>query len=320
MLDFGLFVFIDFQNVKQVIVVGEVVVIVVLLRLWCFVFMLEQYVVYWFVYVQLLLLLIWIMCIDIKISGGVLKWVVSNVLYVKFGDIYDLQIVSQDLFGFMMGGNFESVMQQIVSCGDDNVFEIDVCEKYWGFNFLLFGFGMLSSLIDEGGFCLYVGYWWLWFMELGFEFCVDMMIGSDLQLVCVELCQLLLVVYGVYLLLYVEYQCCYVNLYDNSNDVKLNQYLMQMVCVGFDFGLLIGCFGDFWIGFGYVIGYGLLNYNLLFLVDDGSSLMLLWLSFMLQVFIVCVWFVIDQFDDLMFLCYGYYIEFCVECLLLLYNS
>ncbi|MCM3351991.1 hypothetical protein M3616_22800, partial [Bacillus velezensis] len=146
--DLGSLAFTDFQNAKQAIAAGEAAATAALPRLRRFALTPEQYAAYRSAHAQPLPPPIRITRIDIKTSGGVPQRVVSNALHVNPGDIYDPQTVSQDLLGLSTVGNFESVTQQIVSRGDDNVLEIDAREKYWGPNFLLFGLGMSSSSTD----------------------------------------------------------------------------------------------------------------------------------------------------------------------------
>ena len=112
------------------------------------------------------------------------------------------------------------------------------------------------------------------------EFRADTTIGSDLQSARIEFRQPLSMAYGVYLSPYAEYQRRYANLYDDTGDVKITQYLMQTARAGPDLGLPIGRLGDFRIGLGYVTGHGSPTYNLPF--DDGSGRSLLWPSFTSQ--------------------------------------
>ncbi|CAM2186184.1 patatin-like phospholipase family protein [Burkholderia orbicola] len=308
--DLGSLAFTDFQNAKQAIAAGAAAATAALPKLRRFALTPEQYAAYRSSHAQPLPPPIRITRIDIKTSGGVPKRVVSNALHVKPGDIYDPKTVSQDLLGLTTGGNFESVTQQIVSRGDDNVLEIDAREKYWGPNFLLFGLGMSSSSTDEGGFRLHVGYRRPWLTESGLEFRADTTIGSDLQSARVELRQPLSTAYGVYLSPYAEYQRRYANLYDDSGDVKITQYLMQTARAGIDLGLPIARLGDFRIGLGYVTGHGSPTYNLPF--DDGSGQALLWPSFTSQALIARARLVIDQLDDPMFPRKGYFGELRVE--------
>ncbi len=278
--DLGSLAFTDFQNAKQAIAAGAAAATAALPKLKRFALTPEQYAAYRSAHAQPLPPPIRITRIDIKTSGGVPKRVVSNALHVKPGDTYDPDTVSQDLLGLTTGGNFESVAQQIVSHGNENVLEIDAREKYWGPNFLLFGLGMSSSSTDEGGFRLHVGYRRPWLTESGLEFRADTTIGSDLQSARIEFRQPLSMAYGVYLSPYAEYQRRYANLYDDSGDVKITQYLMQTARAGLDFGLPIGRLGDFRIGLGYVTGHGSPTYNLPF--DDGNGQTLLWPSFTSQ--------------------------------------
>ncbi|HHL4082803.1 patatin-like phospholipase family protein [Burkholderia sola] len=310
--DLGALAFTDFQNAKQAIAAGEIAATAALPKLRRFALTPEQYAAYRSAHAQPLPPPIRITRIDIKTSGGVPKRVVSNALHVKPGDIYDPKTVSQDLLGLTTGGNFESVTQQIVSRGDDNVLEIDAREKYWGPNFLLFGLGMSSSSTDEGGFRLHVGYRRPWLTESGLEFRADTTIGSDLQSARVELRQPLSTAYGVYLSPYAEYQRRYANLYDDSGDVKITQYLMQTARAGIDLGLPIARLGDFRVGLGYVTGHGSPTYNLPFPADDGSGQSLLWPSFTSQALIARARLVIDQLDDPMFPRKGYFGELRVE--------
>ncbi|WP_060127977.1 patatin-like phospholipase family protein [Burkholderia territorii] len=317
--DLGSLAFTDFQNAKQAIAAGAAAATAALPRLRHFALTPEQYAAYRSAHAQPLPPPIRITRVDIKTTGGVPKRVVSDALHVRPGDIYDPATVSQDLLGLTTGGNFESVTQQIVSHGDENVLEIDAREKYWGPNFLLFGVGMSSSSTDEGGFRLHVGYRRPWLTESGLEFRADTTIGSDLQSARVELRQPLPAAYGFYISPYAEYQRRYVNVYDDSGEVKLNQYLMQTARTGLDFGLPIARLGDFRMGIGYATGHGSPNYNLPFPFDDGSST-LMWPSFTSQALTARARLVIDQLDDPMFPRRGYYGEFRVERSLWSHNS
>ncbi|UXU91660.1 patatin-like phospholipase family protein [Burkholderia sp. S-53] len=301
--------FTDFQNARQAISAGEAAATAALPRLKRYALTPEEYAAYRSAHAQPLPPPVRITRIEIKTSGGVPKRVVSDALHVKPGDLYDPQTVSQDLLGLTTGGNFESVTQQIVSHGDDNVLEINAREKYWGPNFLLFGLGMSSSSTDEGGFRLHVGYRRPWLTESGLEFRADTTIGSDLQSARVELRQPLPMAYGVYISPYAEYQRRYANLYDQSGNVKMAQYLMQTARAGVDLGLPIARLGDFRIGLGYVTGHGSPTYNVP-LDDSGQAL--LWPSFSAQALTARARLVIDQLDDPMFPRKGYYAEFRVE--------
>jgi len=317
--DLGALAFTDFQNAKQAIAAGAAAATAALPQLRHFALTPEQYAAYRSAHAQPLPLPIRITRIEIKTTGGVPKRVVSDALHVKPGDTYDPATVSQDLLGLTTGGNFESVTQQIVSHGDDNVLEIDAREKYWGPNFLLFGVGMSSSSTDEGGFRLHVGYRRPWLTESGLEFRADTTVGSDLQSVRVELRQPLPAAYGLYISPYAEYQRRYVNLYDDSGEVKLNQYVMQTTRAGLDFGLPIGRLGDFRMGIGYATGHGSPNYNLPIPSDEGTSA-LFWPSFSSQALTARARLVIDQLDDPMFPRKGYFGEFRVERSLWSHNS
>ncbi|MGS0893851.1 patatin-like phospholipase family protein [Burkholderia stagnalis] len=309
--------FTDFQNARQAISAGEAAAIAALPRLKRYALSPEDYAAYRSAHAQPLPPPIRITRVEIKTSGGVPKRVVSDALHVKPGDLYDPQTVSQDLLGLTTGGNFESVTQQVVSHGDDNVLEIDAREKYWGPNFLLFGLGMSSSSTDEGGFRLHVGYRRPWLTESGLEFRADTTLGSDLQSARVELRQPLSMAYGVYLSPYAEYQRRYANLYDNSGDVKITQYLMQTARAGIDLGLPIARLGDFRIGLGYATGHGSPTYNLP-LDENGQAL--LWPSFTSRALTARARLVIDQLDDPMFPRKGYYTELRVERSLISRNS
>lgn len=302
--------FTDFQNARQAISAGEAAATAALPRLKRYALTPEEYAAYRSAHAQPLPPPVRITRIEIKTSGGVPKRVVSDALHVKPGDLYDPQTVSQDLLGLTTGGNFESVTQQIVSHGDENVLEINAREKYWGPNFLLFGLGMSSSSTDEGGFRLHVGYRRPWLTESGLEFRADTTIGSDLQSARVELRQPLPMAYGVYISPYAEYQRRYANLYDDTGNVKVTQYLMQTARAGVDLGLPIARLGDFRIGLGYVTGHGSPTYNLPF--DDGDGQALLWPSFTSQALTARARLVIDQLDDPMFPRRGYYTELRVE--------
>ena len=90
---------------------------------------------------------------------------------------------------------------------------------------------MSSSSTDEGGFRLRrlpaaVAH------RIRPEFRADTTIGSDLQSARIEFRQPLSMAYGVYLSPYAEYQRRYANLYDDTGDVKITQYLMQTARAG----------------------------------------------------------------------------------------
>ena len=142
------------------------------------------------------------------------------------------------------------------------------------------------------------------------EFRADTTIGSDLQSARIEFRQPLSMAYGVYLSPYAEYQRRYANLYDDTGDVKITQYLMQTARAGADLGLPIGRLGDFRIGLGYVTGHGSPTYNLPF--DDGSGRSLLWPSFTSQALTARARLVIDQLDDPLFPRKGYFTELRIE--------
>ena len=307
--DLGSLAFTDFQNAKQAIAAGAAAATAALPKLKRFALTPEQYAAYQSAHAQPLPPPIRITRIDIKTTGGVPKQVVSNALHVKPGDTYDPNTVSQDLLGLTTGGNFESVTQQIVSHGDENVLEIDAREKYWG-RISCCSAGMSSSSTDEGGFRLHVGYRRPWLTESGAEFRADTTIGSDLQSARIEFRQPLSMAYGVYLSPYAEYQRRYANLYDDTGDVKITQYLMQTARAGPDLGLPIGRLGDFRIGLGYVTGHGSPTYNLPF--DDGSGRSLLWPSFTSQALTARARLVIDQLDDPLFPRKGYFTELRIE--------
>ncbi|MBR8058922.1 patatin-like phospholipase family protein [Burkholderia dolosa] len=317
--DLGSLAFTDFQNASQAISAGAAAAIAALPKLKRYALTPEQYAEYRAAHAQPLPPPIRITRIDIRTTGGVPKRVVSDALHVKPGDIYDPKTVSQDLLALTTGGNFESVTQQIVSRGNDNVLEIDAREKYWGPNFLLFGVGMSSSSTDEGGFRLHIGYRRPWLTESGLEFRADTTIGSDLQSARVELRQPLSTAYGYYIAPYAEYRRRYANLYDDSGDVKLTQYLMQTARAGIDFGLPIGRLGNFRVGLGYTNGHGSPMYNVP-LGFDNSPPSLLWPSFTSEALTARGQLVIDQLDDPMFPRKGYYTEFRVERSLLSHNS
>ncbi|WP_341772150.1 POTRA domain-containing protein, partial [Burkholderia gladioli] len=135
--DLGSLAFTDFQNARQAIAAGAAAATAALPRLKRFALTPEQYAAYRSAHAQPLPPPIRITRIEIKTSGGIPKRVVSDALHVKPGDTYDPATVSQDLLGLTTGGNFESVTQQIVNHGDENVLVIDAREKYWGPNFLL---------------------------------------------------------------------------------------------------------------------------------------------------------------------------------------
>ncbi|AOK20280.1 patatin [Burkholderia cepacia] len=313
--DLGSLAFTDFQNAKQAIAAGAAAATAALPKLQRFALTPEQYAAYRSAHAQPLPPPIRITRIEIKTSGGVPKRVVSNALHVKPGDTYDPNTVSQDLLGLTTGGNFESVTQQIVSHGDENVLEIDAREKYWGPNFLLFGLGMSSSSTDEGGFRLHVGYRRPWLTESGLEFRADTTIGSDLQSARVEFRQPLSMAYGVYLSPYAEYQRRYANLYDDSGNVKITQYLMQTARAGLDFGLPIARLGDFRIGLAYTHSHGSPTYNLpLQLLDPDvtGQTALLFPSYSADALSARARLVIDQLDDPLFPRKGYFTEFRVE--------
>ncbi|MDR6504193.1 NTE family protein [Burkholderia ambifaria] len=303
--------FTDFQNARQAISAGEAAATAALPRLKRYALPPDEYAAYRSAHAQPLPPPVRITRIEIKTSGGVPKRVVSDALHVKPGDLYDPQSVSQDLLGLTTGGNFESVTQQVVSHGDDNVLEINAREKYWGPNFLLFGLGMSSSSTDEGGFRLHLGYRRPWLTDSGLEFRTDTTLGSDLQSVRVELRQLLPSSTGVYVAPYAEYKRHYANIYDD--DIKLTELRLQTERVGFDFGVPIRRIGDFRIGLAYAHGYASPNYNFpIAFGPNGQPTDLLFDGTNGRQLSARARLLIDQLDDPQFPRKGYFSEVRVE--------
>ncbi|WP_431824622.1 patatin-like phospholipase family protein [Burkholderia sp. F1] len=310
--ELGSLAFTDFQKANEAIAAGAAAANAALPHLQRYALTPEQYAAYRAAHTQPLPPAIRITDIEIRTSGGVPQRVVRDALHVKPGDTYDPKAVSRDLLTLTTGGNFESVTQQVVSHGDENRLVIDAREKYWGPNFLLFGLGMSSSSTDQGGFRLHVGYRRPWLTESGLEFRTDATVGSDLDAVHVELRQPLSVKYGDYIAPYAEYQRRYANLYDDSGDVKVTQYMIQTARAGIDFGVPIGRLGDFRIGLAYTHSHGSPTYNLPFDFDDSGQTTLLFPSYSADALSARARLVIDQLDDPMFPRKGYFAEFRVE--------
>ncbi|AOK62596.1 patatin-like phospholipase family protein [Burkholderia ubonensis] len=313
--ELGTLTFTDFQKANEAIAAGAAAATAALPRLKRYALTPEQYAAYRAAHTQPQPPAIRITDIEIRTSGGVPQRVVKDALHVKPGDTYDPKAVSRDLLTLTTGGNFESVTQQVVSNGDENRLVIDAREKYWGPNFLLFGLGMSSSSTDQGGFRLHVGYRRPWLTESGLEFRTDATVGSDLNAVHVELRQPLSVKYGDYIAPYAEYQRRYANLYDDSGDVKVTQYMVQTARAGIDFGAPIGRLGDFRIGLAYTHSHGSPTYNLpLQLLDPDvtDQTALLFPSYSADALSARARLVIDQLDDPMFPRKGYFAEFRVE--------
>ncbi|WP_010089821.1 patatin-like phospholipase family protein, partial [Burkholderia ubonensis] len=309
--ELGTLTFTDFQKANEAIAAGAAAATAALPRLKRYALTPEQYAAYRTAHTQPQPPAIRITDIEIRTNGGVPQRVVRDALHVKPGDTYDPKAVSRDLLTLTTGGNFESVTQQVVSNGDDNRLVIDAREKYWGPNFLLFGLGMSSSSTDQGGFRLHVGYRRPWLTESGLEFRTDATVGSDLNAVHVELRQPLSVKYGDYIAPYAEYQRRYANLYDDSGDVKVTQYMVQTARAGIDFGAPIGRLGDFRIGLAYTHSHGSPTYNLPDFFSDTPG-GLLFSSYSAEALSARARLVIDQLDDPMFPRKGYFAEFRAE--------
>ena len=165
---------------------------------------------------------------------------------------------------------------------------------------------MSSSSTDEGGFRLHVGYRRPWLTESA-EFRADTTIGSDLQSARIEFRQPLSMAYGVYLSPYAEYQRRYANLYDDTGDVKITQYLMQTARAGRSRP------AD-WAPRRFPDRPRLRDRarfaDLPF--DDGSGRSLLWPSFTSQALTARARLVIDQLDDPLFPRKGYFTELRIE--------
>ncbi|KVW27698.1 patatin [Burkholderia ubonensis] len=313
--ELGTLTFTDFQKANEAIAAGAAAATAALPRLKRYALTPQQYAAYRAAHTQPQPPAIRITDIEIRTNGGVPQRVVRDALHVKPGDTYDPKAVSRDLLTLTTGGNFESVTQQVVSNGDENRLVIDAREKYWGPNFLLFGLGMSSSSTDQGGFRLHVGYRRPWLTESGLEFRTDATVGSDLNAVHVELRQPLSVKYGNYIAPYAEYQRRYANLYDDTGDVKVTQYMIQTARAGIDFGVPIGRLGDFRIGLAYTHSHGSPTYNLpLQLLDSDvtGQTALLFPSYSADALSARARLVIDQLDDPMFPRKGYFAEFRVE--------
>lgn len=125
--------------------------------------------------------------IDVIISGWVLLVCVCQLIKVCEGDVYDVEVFNCELLVLVIMGDFEIVMQQLVEENGVYMLKIDVYEKLWGNQFFLFGLGMLINFDGCGVFNVNFGYWYLWFMQSGLEWCNDIVFGSNWVSIYIEL-------------------------------------------------------------------------------------------------------------------------------------
>lgn len=248
--------------------------------------------------------------IEIASQGVVPEARIRAALHVQPGDVYDPASLNKDLLALSTAGDFESVSQQLVDNGDEHKLVVVARQKQWGPNFLLFGLGLSSSSTDEGGFRLHLGYRRPWLTPSGLEGRVDATVGSDLTNLHAELRQPLSSSFGYYVAPYLEFQRRYANLYDESGNVKVTQYLLQTERAGFDFGLPLARLGDFRIGLAYAHGYASPQYNLP--LEDSPNSALLFPDIYGRQLSARARLVIDQLDDPLFARKGYFGELRVE--------
>ncbi|WDD91720.1 patatin-like phospholipase family protein [Burkholderia sp. FERM BP-3421] len=314
----GALSFTDFQTASQAISAGAAAATAALPKLLQYQLTPEQYAAYEAAHTLPPQEPVRITSIDVRMNGPVPKRVVTDALHIHPGDIYDAKSVSQDLLTLTTSGNFESVSQQVVNDGDSHKLVIDAREKYWGPNFLLFGLGVSSSSSDVGGFRLHVGYRRPWLTQSGLEFRADTTLGSDLQSAHVDLRQPLTERGGYYVAPYAEIERRYANLYDDSGEVKVNQYRLRTQRVGIDFGVPIGRLGDFRVGLAYAHGTAAPNFvapiGVYDAATDDSDLIFFnpYPNITSQALTARARLVIDQLDDHLFPRRGYFTEVRVE--------
>jgi NTE family protein len=312
--ELGSLSFTDFANARQAIAAGEAAAIAALPKLRHLALSPADYAVYRAAHATPERPPVRITRIEIASRGPVPKERIRAALNVKPGDLYDPKVLNKDLLALTTAGNFESATQQLVDNGDEHTLVIDARDKYWGPDFLLFGLGLSSSTTDAGGFRLHLGYRRPWLTSSGLEGRIDATVGSDLTAFHAELRQPLSNSAGYYIAPYVESQRRYANVYDDTGDIKLTQYLVQTERVGLDFGLPLATLGDFRVGVAYANASGSPQYNLPRSLFDPSSppSTQLFDDFYARQLSARARLVIDQLDDPLFARKGYFGELRLE--------
>jgi len=306
--------FTDFANAPQAIAAGEAAAIAALPKLRHLALSPEQYAAYRASHTTPGTKPVRITRIEIESRGAVPPGRIRDALHVKAGDVYDPKTLNKDLLALTTAGDFESVTQQLIENGDEHTLLIDARDKYWGPNFLLFGLGLSSSSTDVGGFRLHVGYRRPWLTSSGLEGRIDATVGSDLTNIHAELRQPLSNSAGYYIAPYLEFQRRYVNLYDDSGNIRLTQYSLQTERAGLDFGLPLATLGDFRIGVAYTHVFGTPQYNVPAYYFDPSfpPSVQAYNDYYARQISARARLVIDQLDDPLFARKGYFAELRAE--------
>lgn len=243
--------------------------------------------------------------IEIMTTGRIPASYVRSRLAVKEGDIYDGNLINQELAQISTNGDFNALTQEMRKKNGQNVLTIDAEEKSWGPQYLLFGLGLSNNFNGRGGFNLQIGYRYPWIDQSGLEWRNDLVLGNKQASLHSELRQPVPGTSGIYLAPYVDIDRRYVDVYTDGSDARASpetQYRLDTGSAGLDIGIPLARLGEVRLGVSYQYNKSTPTYNLtdsvfgpLFETSQNSQpLARLRLT-------------IDQLDDPLFPRTGYYL-------------
>lgn len=250
---------------------------------------------------------IYIDAIEINSTGRIPASYVRSRLNVKEGDVYDIDSLNQQLLQLATNGDFNTLTQEMQSKDGRNVLRIDVEEKSWGPQYLLFGLGISNTFDGHGNVNLQIGHRYPWMTQAGLEWRNDLILGNKSTSLHSELRQPIYGVsgtLGIYMSPYVDIGRRFVDAYLDGSDAKASpatQYRIDTGVVGFDFGMPLARLGDLRLGVSYQRTAYTPTYNFISnshsLFNDSSS----------SQPVARARLTIDQLDDPLFPRKGYYI-------------
>lgn len=246
--------------------------------------------------------------IEINSSGRIPASYVRSRLNVKEGDIYNADSLNQQLSQLATNGDFNTLTQEMQSRNGRNVLRIDVEEKSWGPQYLLFGLGISNTFDGHGNVNLQIGHRYPWITQTGLEWRNDLILGNESTSLHSELRQPIhdaSGIFGIYMSPYINIGRRFVDAYLDGSDAKASpamRYRIDTGVVGFDFGMPLARLGDLRLGVSYqrtayTPTYHFINDNHGSLFNPSSS----------SQPVARARLTIDQLDDPLFPRKGYYI-------------
>jgi len=195
--------------------------------------------------------------IEINNTGRIPASYVRSRLNIKEGDVYDADSLNQQLSQLSTNGDFNALTQEMLSKGGRNVLRIDVEEKSWGPQYLLFGLGISNTFDGHGNVNLQIGHRYPWMTQTGLEWRSDLILGNESTSLHSELRQPIYGAsgtFGVYMSPYIDIGRRFVDAYLDGSDARASpatQYQIDTGVIGFDFGMPLARLGDLRLGVSY---------------------------------------------------------------------